>query len=322
MNRHFQKTFVLNIYVLGLLMLFLTSCGGKLNAPERPCPIPECSPPQCVGLALVLGGGGTKGMAHVGVLAEFEKAGIPIDVIVGCSAGSIVGALYADCPMACHVRHLLRPLRVYDILDINLWYARFGFVRGHTLRRFLKHHLSCRYFEELQIPLYVVATDILAGETVCFNSGPVIPAVHASAAVPLVFSPVYMYERWLVDGGVANPIPVKIAKKIGASVIVAVDLSGLLPNTCPTNLFGVASRSAEIKFQLQTDSCLDGADVVISPELGNMGMFNDKNPERVYEAGAKAARKAIPKIIELLRERGLYPIPECLCPCHSHCPQS
>lgn len=131
-----------------------------------------------------------------------------------------------------------------------------------------------------------------------------------------------MYERWLVDGGVANPIPVKIAKKIGASVIVAVDLSGLLPNTCPTNLFGVASRSAEIKFQLQTDSCLDGADVVISPELGNMGMFNDKNPERVYEAGAKAARKAIPKIIELLRERGLYPIPECLCPCHSHCPQS
>ena len=248
-------------------------------------------------------------MSHVGVLAEFEKAGIPIDLIVGCSAGSIVGALYADCPMACHVRHILRPLRAWDILDITLWYDRFGFVRGRSLCNFLKKNLSCSNFEDLQIPFYVVATDILAGEAVCISSGPLIPAVHASAAVPLLFSPVYLHDRWLVDGGVAAPIPVKIAKELGAAVVVAVDLSGLLPQECPTNLFGVASRSAEIKFQLQTDSCLQGADVVISPELGNMGLFDDENPRAVYEAGRKAARDAMPKIIELLSEKGLYPFP-------------
>jgi len=301
------RTLKFNLLVLGFLLLLLPSCGGKLNAPEHPCAIPECSPPDCVGVALVLGGGGAKGMSHVGVLAEFEKAGIPIDVIVGCSAGSIVGALYADCGRACHVKHLLKPLRVWDILDLNLWFARFGLVRGHSLRHFLKRHLSCRNFEDLRIPFYVVATDILAGEAVCFNSGPIIPAVHASSAVPLIFSPVYLYERWLVDGGVAEPIPVRIAKKTGAAVVVAVDLSGLLPDTCPTNLFGVATRSAEIKFQLQSESCTHGADVVISPELGDMGLFDDKNPEKVYEAGCKAAREALPKIIELLAEKGLYP---------------
>jgi NTE family protein len=92
---------------------------------------------------------------------------------------------------------------------------------------------------------------------------------------------------------------------MGAAVIVAVDLSGLLTETCPTNLFGVATRSAEIKFLLQSESCLQGADVVIRPELGDMGLFDDHSPENVYEAGCKAAREAIPKILELLSEKGM-----------------
>lgn len=262
-------------------------------------------PPDCVRLALVLGGGGAKGIAHVGVLAEFEDHAIPIDVIVGCSAGSIVGALYCDCQCSSRVQHLLKPLKAWDILDINLWYCRYGLVKGGSLRKFLKRHLSCTQFEELQIPLYIVATDVIAGELVAFNSGPIIPAVHASAAVPFVFSPVYFHQRWLVDGGVADPIPVKTAKKTGAKIIVAVDLSGLLPKTCPTNLFGVATRSAEIKFLLQSESCLTGADVVIRPELGDMGLFDDRHPQHVYEAGRRAAREAIPKILELLAEKGL-----------------
>jgi NTE family protein len=260
-----------------------------------------------VRVALVLGGGGAKGMSHVGVLAEFERAGIPIDVIVGCSAGSIVGALYADCPNACYIKQILKPLRTWDILDINVWYGRYGLVRGGALRRFLSYHLSCRCFEELQIPLYIVATDLLAGELVCMNSGPIIPAVHASAAVPFIFSPVYLYQRWLVDGGVADPVPVKTAKKTGAAIVIAVDLSGLLPQTCPTNLFGIATRSAEIKFLLQSESCLQGADVIIRPELGDMGLFDDKKPQHVYEAGCKAAREAIPTIIELLSQKGFMP---------------
>lgn len=295
----------LNICLLLLIFLVLSGCETKLDLPNDPPLIPECLPPESVCLALVLGGGGAKGLSHVGVLAEFERAGIPIDVIVGCSAGSIVGALYADCPNACHIREILKPLRTWDILDINLWFGRYGLVQGGALRRFLKIHLSCRSFEELQIPLSVVATDLIAGEVVCLNSGPLIPAVHASAAVPFVFSPVYIYKRWLVDGGVADPIPVRTARKMGAAIVVAVDLSGLLPRTCPTNLFGIATRSAEIKFLLQSESCTEGADIVIRPELGDMGLFDDKNPDHVFEAGSRAAKAAIPQIIEALSEKGI-----------------
>ncbi len=287
------------------LLLLLSSCETRLELPEHPSPIPERPAPECIRVALVLGGGGAKGMSHVGVLAEFEKAGIPIDVIVGCSAGSIVGALYADYPNASYIKEILKPLRRWDILDINIWYGRYGLVQGGALRSFLRRNLSCRSFEKLQIPLYVVATDLLAGELVCINSGPIIPAVHASAAVPFVFSPVHLYQRWLVDGGVADPVPVRTAKKTGAAVVVAVDLSGLLPETCPTNLFGVATRSAEIKFFLQSESCVQGADVVIQPELGDVGLFDDKDPEHVYQAGCQAARKMIPKILELLSQKGL-----------------
>lgn len=282
------------------LLALVSSCETKVDFPDEPPPVPCIPHPENARLALVLGGGGTKGVAHIGVLSEFEKAGIPIDIIVGCSAGSIVGAIYADYPDAARTKKLMVPLRTWDILDISLLYCRYGFVQGRALNRFLTKNLHSRTFEELQIPLYIVATDVLAGELVSMNSGPLIPAVRASASVPFVFPPLPLHERWLVDGGVADPVPVKTARATGAAVVVAVDLGSLLPKTCPTNLFGVATRSAEIKFLLQSESCVDGADVVIRPNLGDMGMFDDKNQEHVYQAGALAARKAIPQIIALL----------------------
>lgn len=282
------------------LLIILVGCQTRYDISDDPPPIPECVPACKVRLALVLGGGGARGLAHVGVLEEFEQAGIPIDMIVGCSAGSIVGALYADNPNARCIKHRLEPLKKWDILDIDILSARYGFVQGYSLRRFLKKNLTSRYFCELKIPLYIVATDLYACELVCMGTGPIIPAVHASCAVPFVFSPVFLYGRVLVDGGVADPIPVCIAKKFGADIIVAVDLSELLPKTCPTNLFGVASRAAEIKFLLQSESCVKEADVIIRPDLGDMGMFDDHNHKRMYEAGRQAARHAIPQILELL----------------------
>lgn len=300
-----QRCFV--SYWLYLLLVLLSSCDTRYDLPDNPPAIPTREPPACVRLALVLGGGGTKGMAHVGVLRELEDAGIPIDLIVGCSAGSIVGALYADCPNARYIKKLLIPLRKWDVLDIKIAHARYGLVQGGSLRRFLWRNMSSRCFEQLQIPLYIVATDLLACELVSFNSGPIIPAVHASAAVPFVFAPVQLCQRLLVDGGVADPVPVEVAKQTGAHVIVAVDLSVLLTKTCPTNLFGVAARSAEVKFQLQSEACVKEADVVIRPQLGQMGMFDDRNPDHVYRAGRKAAREAIPEILELLAQKGFYP---------------
>ena len=298
---------MLRFLVSSMLLLILSSCETKFDFPDYPSPLPECHPPDCVRLALVLGGGGAKGVSHVGVLAEFEKAGIPIDLIVGCSAGSVVGALYADCLDATHVKKILKPLRTWDILDVNIWFARYGLASGGALRRYLNKHLTCKCFEELQTPLCVVATDLLSGELVTLNSGPIIPAVHASAAIPFVFSPVHLHERWLVDGGSANPVPVEVAKKMGADIVIAVDLSCLLQKKVPTHLFGVASRSTEIFLLKQSESCLRGADIILRPtlRLSNISMFDDKNHENVYQAGCKAAREAIPQIKSLLAQKGI-----------------
>jgi NTE family protein len=286
------------------LAVVVLGCSTKYRLPEIPQMIPVRSYPENIRLALVLGGGGARGMSHVGVLHEFEAAGIPVDLIVGCSIGSVVGSLYADCRNAAHVKQLLMPLKRWDILDVSVTNCRYGLVQGGALIRFLNQNLTCRRFEELQIPLIIVATDILAGELVSFNSGPIIPAVHASSAIPFLFSPVVLYDRLLVDGGVADPIPVSTAKKYGAAITVAVDLSCLSPDTCPTSLFGVAARSAEVKIQLQSRSCLQGADVVISPDLADVGLFDDHCHDRVYEAGRAAARTAIPQIKALLEEQG------------------
>ncbi len=297
--------FISLVLFFPISIAFFYGCNTRHLVSDNPSSISQREISEPIRLALVLGGGGARGMAHVGVLYEFEREGIPIDVLVGCSAGSIVGALYADCPNAEYIKKLITPLRLWEILDVNIWHCRYGFVQGGSLRKFLTRCLSSRTFHELKIPLYVVSTDVYSGRLVTFSKGAIIPAVHASAAVPFVFAPVVWCDRLLVDGGVADPIPVKTAKDIGAEIVIAVDLSELLTKTCPNNLFGVASRSAEIKFLLQSESCADGADVLIRPDLGAIGMFDDSNFELVFQAGRKAAQEAMPKIKQLLAEKNI-----------------
>lgn len=288
-----------NLYLL--VFCVLISCQPHYTFLECPPPLPECpAPAQPVRLALVLGGGGVRGMAHVGVLQEFENAGIPIDAIVGCSVGSLVGVLYADSPNAERLHAVLRPIKKWDILDVNICKSRYGFVQGNSLRRFLYTHLHAKTFECLQIPFRAVATDLHRGDMVCFGSGPVIPAVHASCSIPFFFAPVQLHGRLLVDGGVSNPVPAIVAKEMDAQIVVVVDLCELLPPTCPTNLFQVATRCGEIIFNKQSEGCLVGADVIIRPALGEIGTFDDRYSEKIYQAGRQAAREAIPRIKELL----------------------
>lgn len=279
-------------------------CQPAYQFLDDPPPVPPCALPQePIRFALVLGGGGARGVAHVGVLQEFEDAGIPIDLLVGCSVGSLVGSLYADCPNAEHVKSILVPIKKWDILDVNIFKCRYGLIQGKSLCNFLNRNLYHKDFECLQIPLIVVATDLYEGDIIYLGSGPVIPAVRASCSFPLFFTPVPMYGRILVDGGVANPVPAIAAKKVGAQVIAVVDLSELLPQTCPTNLVTVGTRSAEIKFNKQTEVCLKDADIIIKPAVGEVDTFDDTHSEALYEAGREAGRKAVPLVKKLLAER-------------------
>jgi len=273
------------------------------NAPEPIDPIYICK--ENIDIALVLGGGGARGMFHVGVLESLEEANIPIDMIVGCSAGSIVGSLYADRPDACKIRDLLICLKRTDLIDLDFFNCRYGLCHGHELISFMKRHLQCERFEDLKIPFLAVTTDLRTGELLTLGTGPIIPAVQASCCVPFFFRPVRLYGRVLVDGGIIDPNPVQIAKQYDPKMIIAVDLSEILPRTAPNNLFGIASRCYEISYYRHSQHCLSNADVIIRPNMEPIGMFDDKHTHKLYEAGKEAGRSAIPQIQELYEKRVL-----------------
>lgn len=283
------------------IFLILGSCCPHRYLPKsEPDPLPAFYLPDPIRVALVLGSGGVRGMAHVGVLEELEAAGIPIDIIVGCSVGSMVGALYANNPNIDAIKHAVWSIRSESILDINLWECRYGLSQGRNLQKVIDKYLNADTFEDLKIPLVVVASDLYSGELVPIGSGDLEKAVKASCSIPFVFVPCEHQGRILVDGGVVNPVPVKVAADLGANIIIAVDLCELLPKTFPTNLFQIANRSAEIAFMWQNEICTHDADIVIRPKTCGVGTFNDHGKWQIYEAGRRAAREQIPHIQKLI----------------------
>jgi NTE family protein len=271
------------------------------------CPLPEDLPtftptPEII---LVLGGGGARALAHVGILEEFERAKIPLDLIVGCSAGAIVGSLYSISPNADEVRSILEPLTRKDLIEIDFLAMRYGLGRGDPLKKFLLKHLGATEFHETYVPVIFVATDLLTGEMVQISSGPMAPAVQASCAYPLLFAPVKAYGRVLIDGGVVNPVPVEIAYHYRPKIIIAIELTDEFLHVEPGNLFKIAKRCMEIKLCKHSQSCSKDADIVIRPNLMDISMFDDCCNKEIYESGREAARQAIPIIQQMMSERGV-----------------
>lgn len=290
-------------HFLVLIVVFLVGCCPHQYEPS---PIPDPLEPFCVPekirVAIVLGSGGVRGMAHIGVLEVLEEAGVPVDLIVGCSAGSIVGALYADNPCVSAIKGAVWKVRSDTLFEMNLLECRYGLCQGKSLNRVLDRYLGADTFADLKIPLVVVTADLYTGELIPIGAGDLVNAVQASCSIPFVFVPCEVGGRICVDGGTINPVPVQVARDLGAEIIIAVDLCELLPKTFPTNLFGVAKRSAEIAFMWQNETCTRKADVVIRPKTSGVGCFNDKAKGLIYEAGKRAAREQLPLIQELLAQ--------------------
>lgn len=299
MKHDTHKTLTFLSFLLPLALL-IGCCTHEFARQENPEAFPSFSVPEKIRVALVLGSGGVRGMAHVGVLEELEAAEIPIDLIVGCSVGSIVGALYADNPNAQSIKHAVWGIRTHSLLDFDFWNCRYGLFQGRSLQRTIDEYLSSQIFSDLKIPLVIVASDLHTGELVPMASGDLVKAVHSSCSIPFLFVPCEHNGRVLVDGGVINPVPVKVAADLGAEIVIAVDLCELLDNTFPTTLFGVATRSAEIAFMWQNEVCTRNADIIIRPKTCGVGAFNDNMKKQIYLAGRNAAKEQIPRIKELL----------------------
>ncbi|HET8541124.1 MAG TPA: patatin-like phospholipase family protein [Anaeromyxobacter sp.] len=268
-------------------------------AGERPQAPRDDRPPR---VALVLGGGAARGFAHVGVLRVLEDEEIPIELVVGTSVGSLVGALYADGHDARALEALARDLDRDDFFDFGLGPALFGLglASGTRLERWTADHLRARNIEQLAIPYAAVATDLDDGSVVVLRRGDVARAVRASSAIPGVFEPVLLDGRLLVDGGVVANLPVQVARALGADVVVAVDVTEVTGKAEPSSFVEVVMRAVTILTHEGVAEAARAADVVVAPAVGDVGLLDFAAKDRAIAAGAAAARAKVPAIREVL----------------------
>ena len=288
--------------ILCLAFLFLFSGCGPLvpgtSAPEgRRVTADGQKPPR---VALVLGGGAARGFAHVGVIRVLEREKIPIDLIVGTSVGSLVGAIYADKKNSFELEWIAFSLEERDLFDYTFISPTQGFVRGERLEDFVLKKVTAREIQQLKIPLGVVATDIQNGEPVVLQTGSVARAIRASSAIPGIFIPVRYQGKLLVDGGVLDNVPVDVARKMGAQVVIAVNLDGGRKATQVNNIFDAIVQSLHLMAKESTEARLREADVVIQPVVSEIGPLDFSRKKELLTLGIQAAEQALPQIRQKL----------------------
>lgn len=282
------------VYIICIFILMSCAPTEILQPPQGPAKI-----------ALVLGAGASKGFAHIGVLKVLEANKIPIHIIVGTSAGSFVGSLYAYGYDAFQLQKMAFSIEKGDIVDLSI--PDNGFIKGELLENYINKAVRNTLMEKMRIPFYAVATNIQNGQEVIFGTGNTGKAVRASCSIPGVFRPVKITGQMYVDGGVVSPVAVDAAKRMGADVVIAVDISADIANFQPESTIETILQSISIMYSKISNVQLSKADVVIKPKVGHIGSaeFN-KRHEAILE-GEKAAIEALPKInaiITKLRQEG------------------
>ena len=297
MNKLFStfKTFVAASSVL-----VLAACPSG-NAPQsKPSAqgqntVSHTAPKPKATVALALGGGASKGFAHIGIIKVLKENNIPIKIVTGTSAGSIVGSMYASGMSPVRLELEAEILGKTDLVDLTL--STSGFIKGEKLQNYINRKVGNRPMQQFPIKFAAVATDFESGKPVVFNVGNAGQAVRASASIPNVFQPVVIGSRKYVDGGLSQPVPVSAAKKLGANFIIAVDISARPAQNVSQGMFSYLDQTFNVMSQTALRQELGQANVVIKPqvlELGSIGGFDQK--QRAIQLGEQAARAALPEI--------------------------
>lgn len=281
--------------LLCIIMVFLTACAPpEVRPPARPAKI-----------ALVLGAGASKGFAHIGVLKILEANQIPIHMIVGTSAGSFVGSLYAYGFNAFQLQKMSLTIEKGDIVDLTI--PDNGFIKGEKLEEYINRMVGNLPIERMRIPFYAVATDLLDGREVVFGKGNTGTAVRASCSIPGVFRPVNIGGRLYADGGIVSPVAVQAARRMGADVVIAVDISSEIDNSQPSSTLETILKAISIMYSKVANQQISQADILIKPKVGFIGSADfEKRHEAILE-GEKAALEALPQIkgiMDRLRQEG------------------
>lgn len=276
----------------GLGFALLAGC----TTTPAPTPVPTVQPRQPV-VALALGGGGAKGFAHVGVIKVLESHGIHPLIVTGTSAGSFVGSLYASGMGAYKLQETALALQESDVRDITL--SSQGFLIGQKLQDYVNLQLKNRPIEQLPLRFAAVATELDNGAKTVFTRGNAGQAVRASCSIPNVFIPALIGGKKYVDGGLVSPIPVSAARDMGADIVIAVDISARPKAGQSGNVFSVFDQTLNIMGKQGIDKELAGADVIIQPNVGNVGVLDLNSRQQSILEGERAAQTQL-KAIDLV----------------------
>ena len=282
-----------------IALLGLVGCASTPAPPKgetAPAPALEMPAPKPKRLGLALGGGGARGFAHVGVLQVLEEAGIKTDLVVGTSAGSLVGALHASGKTGAQLQRIAETMEESTITDWALPFLNRGVLRGEALARYVSNQTQGRKIEDLPIRLGIVATDLNLGEGVLFQRGDTATAVRASSAVPSVFLPVRINNRDYVDGGLVAPVPVRYAREMGAEVVLAIDISTTPEGSQAESMLQILLQTFNIMGKSIKALELKEADVVVRPSLGGVSRADFNARLRAIEAGRVAMLAALPAL--------------------------
>ncbi|MDO4907799.1 patatin-like phospholipase family protein [Neisseria sp.] len=273
--------------------VLLAACGTPKQPAPSPQPPVQAKPKAVVGLAL--GGGASKGFAHIGVIKVLKANNIPVHLVTGTSAGSIVGSLYAGGMSPDRLELEAEILGKTDLVDLTL--STTGFIRGQKLQNYINRKVGNRPLQDLPLKFAAVATDLESGKMVAFNRGNTGQAVRASVSIPNVFQPAVIGGRRYVDGGLSAPVPVSAAKNMGANLVIAVDISAKPAKLSDAGFFSYLDQSLNIMSTAALQNELAKADIVIKPQvqhLGAVGGFDQKT--QAVKLGEQAAQAALPEI--------------------------
>ncbi|GGD00267.1 exported phospholipase [Undibacterium terreum] len=290
---------------LALCSLMLAGCKS-VEPPAAPvviAPVPLVKQPRTIKIGLALGGGAARGFAHIGVIKVLESQGIVPDIVVGTSAGSLVGAMYAAGNNGFVLQKMALEMDEATISDwsLPLFSKSSGVLKGDGLQNYVNKMVGNTPIEKLKKPFGAVATDLHSGQPILFQRGNTGIAVRASSAVPGVFQPVKINGREYVDGGLVSPVPVRFAREMGADFVIAVNISSQPEGQTPVSSMDVLMQTFTIMGQSMNNFELKNADIVIKPDLANMKGSDFAGRNLAILAGEKAATAALPELKQKIK---------------------
>jgi NTE family protein len=251
-------------------------------------------------IGLALSGGAVLGFAHLGVIKVLEELKIPINCVAGTSAGSLVGAFLASGFSFDEMKEIGKELGWGKISRITL--PKKGILDGSLLKKIIERKTGKKYFSELLIPFAAVAVDIRTGEEIVLTEGNFAEAVQASCAIPGIFNPLEKEGRLLIDGGLRNFLPVNACRKLGADIVIAVNLiPSFKPGRKANNLIQILLNTHDLVVREIALNC-KGGDINIIPNLDGFNSYDFSQTEKLIERGIEAARKIAPKLKKLSSE--------------------